>query len=150
MKYIIIVVLFTFISNRTFCQNITYNDDSIGNLITEGYLKIGDSSGLPLSVAKFSPQIRRYLLFKQLDIDNYYFSYKEIKFDLDTMHIPLFHLDGFIKRKELEKENKEMNKNRKESEGILVKEINGNMSSKDGHLEINIRDGKIIRFSIWN
>ena len=42
-----------------------------------------------------------------------------------------------------------MNKNRKEGDLILVKEINGNMSGKDGHLEIDIRNGKIIRFSMW-
>ena len=149
MKYIIICVLFTFISNITICQNTTYNADSTGNLITKGYVKIADSTNLPLTVAKFSSQIRSYLLSMQLDFDNYYFAVKKINFNTDTVSIPLFHLDGFIKRKELEKENQEMNKNRKEGDLILVKEINGNMSGKDGHLEIDIRNGKIIRFSMW-
>ncbi|MCI5054677.1 MAG: hypothetical protein MRY83_01145, partial [Flavobacteriales bacterium] len=79
----------------------------------------------------------------------YFVDTSNIEYHDLSITIPLYHTEGFIRSVKLQEENNELNKNKGTmNKYTIVKDVNGNMSGFDGHIEID-RSSNKIQFSVW-
>jgi len=105
-----------------------------------------DTANHPISIKPYYKPILSYLL---KDASNCYISTKGIEETSDLLSISVYHYKGFERKKRLEDEDKEANKNKRAGEPMQVSVLAGNVSGKDGTLVIDKKTKAVIRFLLW-
>lgn len=149
MKNILTFILLT-ISVSSFGQT-TQKDSATLEFIKskKNFVLLTDTVNLSPIVKPYYKIIADYLSMCKMEINDYYVYTNNIQSSDSILSIPIYNYYGFKKLKDLEDKDKAANKKRKEGEYIMVTDIDGNVSGKDGNLEIDMRLKRIIRFSLW-
>jgi len=110
------------------------------------FVPLLDTANHPISIKPYYKPILSYLL---KDASNCYISTKGIEETSDLLSISVYHYKGFERKKRLEDEDKEANKNKRAGEPMQVSVLAGNVSGKDGTLVIDKKTKAVIRFLLW-
>ena len=110
------------------------------------FVPLLDTANHPISIKPYYKPILSYLL---KDASNCYISTKGIEETSDLLSISVYHYKGFERKKRLEDEDKEANKNKRAGEPMQVSVLAGNVSGKDGTLVIDKKTKEVIRFLLW-
>ena len=149
MRKIIFIALSIFLCSNSFGQ--AKKDSTMIQFIKcqKDFVALSDTANLPKEIQPYYESILDYLSKNNLNKNDYYVWTSFIEYGTDTIFIPIYHYDGFIKKKELEDKDRELNKNRKKDDPIFVTDMNGNATGKDGNLEIDKRTKKVTSFKLW-
>ncbi len=126
-------------------------DSTIVNYIENQneFTGLNDMNGIPDSIRSYFNSVKDYMNKNNMDLADYWIWTSHIQEDSNSISIPICHYSGFVFMKELEEKNKNENKDRKTGEPITVIDFNGNMSGKDGNLEIEKKTKKVLSFGLW-
>jgi len=130
-------------------------DSSVINYIRqqERFVAITDKEELPTTVQIYYDEILSFLSKDTTGINNYYVDTTSVVNERATVSIPIYHYDGFKREKEIKDRNSIetmwMQLRTGNTNVVIVTDINGNLSGKDGALEISKKTKKVLRFSLW-
>jgi len=110
------------------------------------FVPLLDTANHPVSIKPYYKLILSRFL---KDASNFYISTKGIKETSDLLSIPVYHYMGFERKKRLEDQDREANKNKKAGEPMQVSGLGGNASGEDGTLVIDKKTKEVIRFLLW-
>lgn len=113
------------------------------------FVGLNELGSIPDSIIPYLDSVKDYMKMNKMNPDDYWIWTSYIQEDSNSVFIPLCHYDGFEFKKNLEEQNKEANKDRKEGDLITVIDFNGNASGKDGHLQIEKSTKKVLSFRLW-
>lgn len=106
------------------------------------YIALDDTEKLNTTIKNCVPNIEKYLTGKNEKLENYYTDTLHMKLENNSIFIALKHIDGF---KVLFNSTKE---NTKQKGGALTV-VTGNLSGKDGNIEIDRTSLKIKGFLLY-
>jgi hypothetical protein len=152
----LITVFFLFISATLFAQDRPNEELNLLMQDHPTYIPFNDSVNLNYSVRQVYGLVKKFLLAKKENIDDYYVRNDivvqtvsqrgDIHFEPE-LTFPIYHINTFRALLTFKKENPEKYGQLK-SEWNAVNDMVGNASKKDGYLEINLATNKIKR-TIW-
>jgi hypothetical protein len=137
---------------KGFVPEIIKKDTAVLNNIKaqKEYVALTDKAHLPESIMTYYASIVFFFYKNNLDKNNFYVLPNYIKDQDSIIIMEVCHYNGFKFEMELEKENIELNKNRKKDDPVIVKTVNGNMSGFDGYLEIDKATKKIKQYVLYH
>ncbi len=104
------------------------------------FVSLADSTEL----LKYMDQSTFRLLTVYLANNHFYISPSHIVDNTETIAIPVFHYNGFVREKELEEKNEKARIN-----GGSILSITGNMSGNDGNVVIDKVHRRVKEFGVW-
>jgi hypothetical protein len=112
------------------------------------FVRLNDLNRIPDNIRPYLSSVYEYMKKNKMPLEEYWIWTSCIKEDSNLLSIPLCHYNGFVAKKELELKNKDANKGRKEGEPMKVTVQVGNLSGKDGNLEIDKKSKIVLRFRL--
>lgn len=114
------------------------------------YIALSNYQALPSEVQICYNNIKLFLYERQMDIDSYFINLEGVSTGNGKLHIPLYHYLGFVLSKQIEDQNIAHQSDKGNGGGKTpITNINGNLSGKDGTLEIDTFTHSVISFSLW-
>ncbi len=150
MRKIVLVGMMAFFCSHLFGQ--TKKDPAVIEYIRSKkyFIPLTDTANLPLMIRPYCDGVFSFMSEHRMDKNDYYVSINHIKNQAVSLSIPIIHYDGFKKLKEEAGNDRDTNKN--EIEGQFVysgSTTTGNLSGKDGTLEIDKNTKRVLSFKIW-
>lgn len=142
-------ILILTVSKYTYAQ--ISQDSTVVNYIKEQskFVRITDIDRLPKSIKPLFSTIRSYMNTNKMVLTDYWTSATGIQEYPNSILIPLYHYRGFVLEKQLEEEEKRLNMARVGGDTIIVIGVAGNPSGKDGILEIDKNEKRVVSFKLW-
>jgi hypothetical protein len=112
------------------------------------FIGLNDLSRIPESIKPYIKSIKDYMGKNLMHPDDYWICSSSIQEDSNPISIPIRHYNTFVCVKEVEEKNEEAKKNRQEDGSYLVAVQNGNISGKDGTLEIDKSSKEVLSFKL--
>ena len=106
------------------------------------YISLIDTGNLNDTIKNCIPAIENYLKESNEKLENYYTDVSFLRVENGSVFIPLWHIDGFKKLMDLRKEDDKRNDG-----GRTL--ITGNVSGKDGNIEVDLNTLKFKEFLYW-
>ena len=145
----LLTILILIISISVYSQ--IERDSTIINYIEaqSEFVGLNDLNRIPDSIRPYLSSIKKYMNKNKMPLNEYWILTSSIKEDSNSLSIPICHYDGFVVKKEYEQRNKDANKDRKEGEPKVFAFFGfGNVSGKDGSLEINKNTKIVLSFKL--
>ena len=117
--------------------------DSLGN-----YVLFTDFENIPTNIKSYYSIINDYFKLHNNGLNQYFIKVDDINLKSDTLSIPIYSYDGFIKRKKNEDINRKAEQDSKEGDSVQIIMTLGNYGS-DGNIKIDTRYQHIIGFFLW-
>lgn len=114
----------------------------------EGFISL-ESDSLPNVVRKNIKIISQYMKDHDMEMSEYYTTASSVYSDNTLLILSLYHVDGFVKKKWIDDEMKRLNKDKGPEDPKVVIAVSGNLSGKDGMLEIDLRKKRVTSFTSW-
>lgn len=106
------------------------------------HISLIDTDNLNDTIKNCIPAIENYLKENNEKLENYYTDVSFLSVENGSVFIPLWHIDGFKKLLDLKKEDDKRNNGGR----TLIK---GNVSGKDGNIEVDLTTLKFKNFLYW-
>jgi hypothetical protein len=106
------------------------------------YISLTETDNLNDTIKNCIPAIENYLKESNEKLENYYTDDSFLRVENGSVFIPLWHINGFKKVLDLKKEDDKRN------DGGSV-QITGNVSGKDGNIEVDLTTLKFKEFLYW-